>query len=146
MTQLLCSTLFGPEYDDATVQNIAEVACESGKSIEITYLTEFQTRSPLLPPGGYIIKYISGSFLLLKMNPATSVVGGPDGLQVAWKSSLAHKWTSVAFMEAHLPTADKLFYLEFTGSHRLRLTPPADAVGTVKLRVLRCVPRMLETR
>ena len=146
MTQLLCSTLFGPEYDDATVENIADVACESGKSIEITYLTEFQTRSPLLPPGGYIIKYINGSFLLLKMNPAASVVGGANGLQVTWKSSLAHNWTSVAFMEADQPTTDKPFYLEFTVPHRLRLIPPMDAVGTVKLRVLRCIPRMLERR
>lgn len=146
MTQLLCSTLFGPEYDDATVQNIADVVCESGKLTEVTYLTEFQTKSPLLPPGGYIIKYIHGSFLLLKQDPATSVVGGMNGLQVSWKSSLAHNWTSVAFMEADQPAADKLFYLEFTVPHRLRLMPPMDAVGSVKLRVLRCVPRMLERR
>jgi hypothetical protein len=154
----IAAAIFGPEYIDATVIDfgILEIFSNpsfSAKSIDIHNKVPGLT-SPLLPPGGYIVKYISGAFLLLNGNPAVFVVGGKRGLQIEWKSVVGHNWTSVgypieietsnaeAFKLTDMTNLNNCFYMEFTTPHRLRLVPPCGSVGSVRVRIWRHIPPM----
>jgi hypothetical protein len=153
-------SMFGQEYIDATAVDfgIFEVIGGSSNSIKSTGIcdtTQLGLTLSLLPPGGYIIKYISGAFLLLNGEPAVFVVGGNRGMRVEWKSSTSHNWTSVSYpieMEAvnaeefksiNMANLDNLFYFEFTTPHRLQLVPPIGSAGRVRVRVWRHIPPIL---
>jgi hypothetical protein len=109
----------------------------------------------LLPPGGYIVKYISGAFLLLNGDPAVFVVGGKRGMRIEWKSSIGRDWASIGYpIELEAPSVEAFrsvdtaslsncFYMEFTVPHRLRLTPPCNSVGNVRVRIWRHIPPVL---
>lgn len=152
--------MFGPEYIDATSVDLGifEVVGGSSQHIKPTDVrdtTQPGLTSSLLPPGGYIVKYISGAFLLLNGEPAVFVVGSSRGMQVEWKSSIGHNWTSTnypieveavnadAFKSIDMSNLNNLFYLEFTMPHRLRLTPPNGSAGRVRVRVWRHIPTVL---
>ena len=156
----IAASMFGPEYIDALpvdfgIIEISGNPSNSVRSTDIPSRTQSGLASLLLPPGGYIVKYISGAFLLLGGDPAVFVVGGKRGMQVEWKSSIGHDWTSIGYpieVEAANAEVFKLvdianlnhcFYLEFTVPHRLKLTPPNGSVGSVRVRVWRHIPPVL---
>ena len=92
-------SMFGPEYVDAIsvdfgILEIPSNTSGSVKSVDVYSKTQSGLMSILLPPGGYIVKYISGAFLLLNGDPAVFVVGSKRGMQIEWKSAIGHKWTS----------------------------------------------------
>ena len=152
--------MFGPEYIDATpidfgILEIPGNPSSSSKSTDIYSNNQSGLASLLLPPGGYIVKYISGAFLLLNGDPAVFVVGGRRGVRIEWKSSTGHDWTSIgypietessnveAFRLVDMTNLNHCFYMEFTIPHRLRLTPPCSSVGSVRVRIWRHIPTVL---
>ncbi|MCK9557984.1 MAG: hypothetical protein M0R50_08100 [Candidatus Cloacimonetes bacterium] len=152
--------MFGPEYINATLVDfgfleIAGSPSNNIKPIDIYNKTQSGLTSLLLPPGGYIVKYISGAFLLLNGDPAIFVVGGKRGMQIEWKSSIGQNWTSVGYpIDLEASKADEFksidmtnlnhcFYMEFTIPHRLRFIPPCGSVGNVRVRIWRHVPYCL---
>jgi hypothetical protein len=156
----IAASIFGPEYIGATpvdfgTFNLQGNPTNSIRSIDIHSRTSPDSESLLLPPGGYIVKYISGAFLLLNGDPAIFVVGGKRGMQVEWKSSIGREWTSIgypieleapsveAFRSINAASLNNCFYMEFTVPHRLRLTLPCNSVGSVYVRIWRHIPPVL---
>ena len=152
MNQLIASAVFGPEYDDSDFEIIASPKCDANSALDISYTPKGEPQTKLLPPGGYVIKYISGALLLLGSSPAEFVVGGKRGIQISWKSNVTHLLSSSEFPIREVmsnqdafttieQTVDRLFCIEFTVPHRLMIVAPANAVGSVKFRVLRFKPK-----
>jgi hypothetical protein len=156
----IAASMFGPEYIgaipvDLGILEIQGNSSNISKSIDIYSKAPANLESLLLPPGGYIVKYISGAFLLLNGDPAVFVVGGKRGMKVEWKSSSSKDWTSVGYpIELEAPSVESFrsidttnlnncFYLEFTAPHRLRLTQPCNSVGSVRVRIWRHIPPVL---
>jgi hypothetical protein len=152
--------MFGPEYIDSSSIDFGaiDIPCNPSntpKSVDIYNRNISGLTSLLLPPGGYIVKYISGAFLLLNGDPAVFVVGGKRGMKIEWKSNVGHQWTVVSYpieIEASNAEAFKFidmanlkhcFYMEFTVPHRLRLTSPCNSVGSVRVRIWRHIPPVL---
>lgn len=148
--------MFGPEYVDAEAVDFGAFEISGDQQTKSVDICDSQHNSTLiLPPGGYIIKYISGAFLLLNGEPAVFVVGGKRGMQVEWKSSTGRNWTSVgypiedeavsaeAFKSINMANLTNVFYIELTTPHRLRLTSPGGSVGRVRTRVWRHIPSVL---
>jgi len=152
--------MFGPEYINALQIDFGVLEIPGNSSSMIKYVDVYsQTQSGitslLLPPGGYIVKYISGAFLLLNGDPAVFVVGGKRGVQVEWKSNVGHDWTSVGYpIEIETPNAEAFkfidmtnlnhcLFMEFTVPHRLRFASPCNSVGNVCVRTWRYVPPVL---
>jgi hypothetical protein len=152
--------MFGPEYVDAIsvdfgILEIPSNTSGSVKSVDVYSKTQSGLMSILLPPGGYIVKYISGAFLLLNGDPAVFVVGSKRGMQIEWKSAIGHKWTSTwypieneasnneAFKRVDMTNLNHCFYIEFTAPHQLRFTPPCHSVGSVRVRIWRYIPPVL---
>lgn len=152
--------MFGPEYIGAMsvdfgIFEIPGNSLNSAKSTDIYNKTQSGAAALLLPPGGYIVKYISGAFLLLNGDPAVFVVGGRRGMQIEWQSNIGHNWTSVgypieveasnaeAFRLVDMTNLNHCFYMEFTTPHRLRLIPPRNSVGSVRVRIWRHIPTVL---
>ncbi len=155
MNKTLAATLFGPEYDNAQVETIGSYECSTSRgALDIVYRVGPNINMTLLPPGGYVIRYLEGSYLLMQHTPLIFVIGGELGMHVGWKSAAAKDWTSVPFPIAKeiidpsdLKSIDasavhNLFYLEFTKPHRLQLVPPKGA-GMVKVRIVRYVPSFM---
>jgi hypothetical protein len=156
----IAASVFGPEYIDAVPVDfgILEIPSNSSgiiKSTDIYSRTPANLESLLLPPGGYIVKYISGAFLLLNGEPAIFVVGGKRGMQIEWKSSIGQNWTSTcypinleapsvdAFRSVDTTNLNNCFYMEFTVPHRLRIIQPCNSVGSVRVRIWRHIPPVL---
>jgi hypothetical protein len=156
----IAANMFGPEYRDASpvdfgVLEIGGNVSNISKCVDIYNKSQSGLDSLLLPPGGYIVKYISGAFLLLDGDPAVFVVGGNRGMRIEWKSSIGHNWTSVGYpIENEAPNIEPFrsidmanlnhcFYMEFTVPHRLRLVPPNNSVGNVRVRIWRHIPQVL---
>ena len=152
----LAESLFGPEYSDAISESVGMFTCRAGTGpVDIIHTAGPNIKMSLLPPGGYAIGYLGGSFLLIGVSPTTFVVGGDNGMQVRWRSDKAFDWTETGFaLEGRLPEmpqfrhatsidVDSLFYLEFTRPHRMQLVPPNQAAGNVKVRVTRYVPKFI---
>lgn len=145
--------MFGPEYVGSTQIDLGVIEIGQSKPVDI-YIKSPIWPTQLLPPGGYIIKYINGAFLLLGDGPAVFVVGGKRGMQVQWQSSTANQWTSVHYpIDTEVVNVDSLksidmtnlknyFYIEFTTPHKMQIVPPKSSVGSVRLRVWRYVPTM----
>jgi len=143
--------LFGPEYESA-VQEVVMTILVSDSPVDIIYKYGPMQMS-LLPPGGYVIRYVEGSFSVATSPPA-QVVGGEYGLRVRWKSSISTKWTELPFpceCPTRIPVSGKQqyignpqFHLEITRPHRLQLVPPKSLYGSVKVRVLRYVSPAVE--
>jgi hypothetical protein len=158
----IAASIFGPEYIDASSIDLGIFEVPGNSSNLVKQVDVYSKMQPglvslLLPPGGYIVKYISGAFLLLNGSPAVFVVGGKRGTQIEWKSSIGHNWTSIAYpidveasnVNAIKPTdmadLNHCFYMEFTIPHRLRLVPPCNSVGSVRMRIWRHIPRCLSS-
>jgi hypothetical protein len=156
----IAASLFGPEYIGSSVVDFGIFELIGNPSSSIRYVdiydkTQIWSASLLLPPGGYIVKYISGAFLLLNGSPAVFVVGGKRGMRVEWRSSTSHDWTSVsypieveasnseAFRYINMSDLNNCFYLEFTTPHKLRLASSRGLVGSVRVRVWRHIPTVL---
>jgi hypothetical protein len=153
----IAASIFGPEYINSLPDDfgIIEVSGNPTGLVKPIDVCNKGSASLLLPLGGYIVKYISGAFLLLKGSPAIFVVGGKRGLQVEWKSIAGANWTSIgypieveatnveAFKRVDMTDLNNCFYLEFTSPHRLRFSPPADSVGSVRVRIWRHIPPAL---
>lgn len=147
----MASSLFGPQYQDAIEEDVGIFEVFASKQLEVVYNSS-GIKLSLLPPGGYVIKYVSGHYLLLNSNSTKFVVGGSSGLHVCWSSTLTSKWTTVEHpindekdepkFDSH--NLDSLIYLEFTTSHKMLLNPPSRAVGSVKLKIIRYIPRHLD--
>jgi hypothetical protein len=146
----VASGIFGPEYSGASEEEIGTFDVEVLEPVDVIYKVTSDMKLNLLPPGGYVIRYVSGSYLLLNESPTKFVVGGSNGMQIKWSSSDARDWTSAPFAmydEKDEPnfhaSADlqDLSYVEFTKAHRLQLVPPENAVGSVVIRVIRYVPK-----
>jgi len=132
--------LFGPEYE-AAEQEVVAVLQISNKPVDIIYKYG-PLQMTLLPLGGYIIRYLEGSFVV-PTDPPARVVGGEYGMSVRWKSSISTQWTELPFpcesIEKQRYIGSPQFHLEITRPHRLQLVPPENAHGSVKVRVLRYV-------
>jgi len=111
--------LFGPEYE-ASEQEVVAVLQISSKPVDVVY-QQGPMKMNLLPVGGYVIRYIEGSFIA-PTDPPERVVGGVYGLMVRWKSSISTQWSELPFpCESHgkQQFAGSLqFYLETTRPHR----------------------------
>jgi hypothetical protein len=147
----IASSLFGPEYVDATSEDLGLFEIGAKQVKDIVYNAP-NIPMTMLPPGGYVLRYISGNFILLDTVPTKFVVGGHRGLQVEWSSEADGDWIEHPFAvddqldePNFVPSTDisDLTYIEFTKSHRLRLSAPSKAAGTVKIRVVRYVPEFL---
>lgn len=132
--------LFGPEYGGAAQELVGTLQI-SNSIVDLVYKYGPMQMS-LLPPGGYVIRYLDGSFLV-NSDPPARVVGGARGMAVRWKSSISTIWTELPFP---CESAEKLqfvgspqFHLEITRPHRIQLIPPSNSHGSVKVRVLRYV-------
>jgi hypothetical protein len=156
----IAASIFGPEYIDALpvdfgILEIPGNASSTIKSIDVYSKTQSGLVSVLLPPGGYIVKYISGAFLLLNGDPAVFVVGSKRGMRVEWKSVVGRNWTSTeypindegsnneVFRHIDMTNLNHCFYMEFTTPHQLRLTPPCHSIGSVRVRIWRYIPPVL---
>lgn len=132
--------LFGPEYE-AAEQEVVSVLQVGSDPIDIIYKYG-PMQMNLLPPGGYIIRYLEGSYMV-STDPPTRVVGGEYGLLVRWKSSISTQWTELPFpcesAEKQQYIGPPQWHLEITRPHRLQLVPPKHSHGSVKVRVLRYV-------
>ena len=132
--------LFGPEYAGAT-QEVVSVLRVSNESVDIVY-QHGPMQMHLLPLGGYVIRYLEGSFAV-PTDPPAQVVGGEYGMRVRWKSSISTRWSELPFPCETIGKQQYIgspqFHLEITRPHRLQLIPPEGAHGSVKLRVLRYV-------
>jgi len=129
---MISEDLFGPEYANAVEELVATIKV-GREPIDVIYEYGKMVMA-ILPPGGYVIRHIDGSFRL-DTTPPKVVVGGPFGLKVNWRSSVSLEWNSIG-----LP-ADGQFHLELTRPHRIQLVPPENGSGQVKIRVLRYVMR-----
>lgn len=109
------------EYDSAT-QEIVGTFEVSREALDIVYQSG-PIKMGLLPPGTYGIHHVSGNF-----NGC-----GLAGMVVMWKSSVSQVWTSCQYSDD--------FTFEATSPHRIRLMPPAGFGGSVKVKVLRYVPK-----
>ena len=152
MNQLLATTVFGPEYQDTDFEVVSTPVLNANSIVDVMYGSTAGQRTKLLPPGGYMVKYVSGAFLLLDSNPVSFVVGGEKGASVLWKSNVTYLWSRIAFpiddakseaigFASLESTVDKLFCVEFTIPHRLQLVSPTKAVGSVKFKILRFKPK-----
>lgn len=134
--------LFGPEYDGAK-QEVVSTLHVGDKPIDIIY-QHGPMQMSLLPLGGYVIRYLEGSFIVAS-NPTIKVVGGKFGLRVRWKSSISTQWSELPFPceldEKQQYAGFPQFYLEITRPHRMQLVPPDNSHGSVKVRVLRYVSK-----
>jgi hypothetical protein len=156
----IAASIFGPEYIEAVSVDFGVLDLQGNptsivRSTDVRSRTSPDLESLLLPPGGYIVKYISGAFLLLNGDPAVFVVGGKRGMRIEWKSSVGRDWTSVgypieleapsveAFRSVDTASLNNCFYMEFTVPHRLKLTPPCNSVGNVRVRIWRHIPPVL---
>ena len=132
--------LFGPEYEGAK-QEVVSVLRVCDKPIDIIYQYGPMQMS-LLPLGGYVIRYLEGSFAVAA-DPPIKVVGGKFGLRVRWKSSISTQWSELPFpcesegKQQYIGSPQ--FHLEITRPHRMQLLPPDNSHGSVKVRVLRYV-------
>lgn len=131
--------LFGPEYAGAEQEVVAALLI-SDKPVDIVYKYG-QMQMYLLPVGGYVIRYLEGSFAI--SNPPAQVVGGDCGMWVRWKSSISTQWNELPFPCEEIGKQQFIgspqFHLEITRPHRIQLIPPESAHGSVKVRVLRYV-------
>jgi len=137
--------LFGPEYKNAEQHLVATVQVGT-TPVDVVYQYGPMQMS-ILPPGGYLIRYLEGYFSVPSM-PQARVVGGKGGLVVRWKSSISTLWSSIPFPcevegKQHF-AGEPFFHLEITRPHRLQLVPPGGAHGGVKVRVLRYSPSLQE--
>lgn len=139
--ETLAVELFGPEYANAVAEVLGtfEVDAQLGHTA-VSYSTIPNIRTDLLPSGGYVIRYVSGSFLLLGATPVTFVVGGQTGLWVRWRTVGVQDWTEAPFpleIAKNKQELPGLFYLELTRPHQMELVAPSHSAGNVKLRVVR---------
>ena len=132
--------LFGPEYELAS-QEVVAVLHVSDRPIDIVYKHGSMQMS-LLPPGGYVVRYLDGSYSV-NSDPPMKVVGGEYGLMVRWKSSVSTHWSELPFPcgldDRQQYAGSPQFHLEITRPHRIQLVPPNNSYGSVKVRVLRYV-------
>ena len=132
--------LFGPEYEGATQEAVA-VLSVSNDPVDIVY-QHGPMQMSLLPVGGYLIRYLEGSYAVAS-DPPAQVVGGKFGLKVRWKSSISTQWAEIPFpcesAEERQFVGSPQFHLEITRPHRIQLVPPPNSYGSVKVRVLRYV-------
>lgn len=137
--------LFGPEYQGAT-QEVVAVLQISNNPVDIIYKYGPMQMS-LLPVGGYVIRYLEGSFAVAS-DPPAQVVGGKFGMKVRWKSSISTQWTELPFpcesAEKRQFVGSPQFHLEITRPHRMQLIPPPNSHGSVKVRVLRYASPVLQ--
>ena len=148
----VAASLFGVEYEDADTEFISTTSVASGKEFyDVVHEPEPSVINHFLPPGGYVIRYMEGSYLLLDEIPTKFVIGGPRGLKVRW--SRQKKWTEANFSIKEKmsepsgfiasPDVSDLFYLEFTRPHKMQLVPPPNAAGSIRVRVIRFIPNFV---
>lgn len=148
----IASGIFGLEYINAESEDLGVFKIGIREPVDIIYKIDPNIKMTMLPPGGYVIRFLEGSYILLNESPTKFVVGGVKGLTVQWASGTSMGWTEANFGVQDIldvpefpPSTDvsELSYLEFTKSHRLRLVPPVDVAGAVTVRVVRYVPEHL---
>lgn len=151
MTQYsVANNFFGPDYAGSDPEFVGSFTVKANRPpVDISYSLGGISMS-LLPPGGYIIRYVSGSFLIMSRTPTFLVIGGADGLHVEWMANKARSWSTAPFNiiqqasdEQELrrlvnPNAvNNIMQLEFTKPHRLRLIPPQHVIGEAKFKIMR---------
>ena len=147
--------LFGPDYAIAISEDLGKFVVTAGKnSVDATYPLGDGRRIKVLPPGGYLINYISGAFA--GRLGSGHKVGGQGGLAIRWRRAHSNDWTLALFpglgsgtpseLEILYKSADlasAIFWIEFTAQHELLLVPPPGSAGKVTVSILRYVPRHL---
>jgi len=152
----IAESLFGPEYANSVSESVGTFLCRSGAGpIDIIYEVGQNIKLNILPVGGYVIRYLEGSFLLMGRVPTAFVIGGDSGLRVGWTADETLGWTETGFVLGeetkekvrHAASVDVngLFYLELLTPHRIQLKPPHGAAGDVKVKVTRYVPKFLSS-
>ncbi len=143
-TQQLAGALFGPDYLEARFEEIGLFEISNRKSLDVK-----TGDSTALPPGGYVLRYSSGEYLA-PGQPET-FVGGTNGLVVRWKDTEGQHWDSINFPDVrpHAPgfttgwEMSHLVAVEFMRPNHMSFVPPKSAVGTVKIRIIRFIPKFL---
>lgn len=147
---------FGVDYSGSVPESVGTFTVKANaQPLDISYRLGGQEMS-ILPPGGYIIKYIEGSFLIMKKAPTFLAIGGENGFQVSWMCSRSRSWSTVPFnidyeaadakelRRSINPThVNSILQMEFTRPHRLQLIAPEKAAGEVKVKIIRYASRYL---
>lgn len=146
---------FGPDYS-GNPEFVGSFTIKANQSeVDVTYKVDGLNMS-VLPPGGYLLKYVEGSYLILSNTPTFLTIGGKSGLHVSWMCNKSTNWSTAPFnisyeatdakdlrRNANPDSVDHIMQLEFTRPHRLRLMPPEKAAGHVKIKVMRYVSQSL---
>ncbi len=146
-TEQLAGAIFGPDYFSVKLEEIGlfDVAANR-KPVEV------KKRGVIdLPPGGYVLRYSSGEYLVA--GQTTTIVGGKHGLKIKWKPATGQSWEELPFPDIRPRAAgfsagwdaSHLMSIEFGHPSHLILEPPSynSAVGTVKIRIIRFIPKFL---
>lgn len=156
MQYSVSASFFGPDYKDVVPDTIGTFDVKANSNpIDVVAVIGGMNMS-ILPPGGYIIKYIEGSFLVMSKVPTFLTIGGLDGLQVGWRMSRSKSWSIAPFNIDYKASDDKelarninpsysasIMQLEFTRPHRLQLIAPKKSAGRVKVKILRYASKYL---
>lgn len=147
-TEQLAGALFGPDYFSVKREEIGLFdVVANRKPIEVK-----RRGSIDLPPGGYLIRYSAGEYLAI--GQTTTIVGGKYGLKIKWKPANGPVWEVLSFpdIKPHAAgfsagwDASHLMAIELNHLSHLTIEPPTPntAVGTVKIRIIRFIPKFLK--
>lgn len=136
----IAEVLFGPEYTGSVSEDLGQYDVTSNRYVNILYKGNNMVTS-ILPPGGYVIKYLRGYYLAFDGNGTQNIINhNGSGLKVRWCDSNVREWTDVDFPNINVTKGtltinniDDLFYLEFTTPHRLQLYA-TSIMGSVSIR------------
>jgi hypothetical protein len=156
MDYTAANNFFGPDYDGAEVELVGTFDVKANAApVDVTYQFGPDMMS-ILPTGGYIIKYMKGSYLIMSQVPTFLTIGGESGLRIGWMSSSSRSWSIAPFNIDYKATDENelrkninpahgqsIMQLEFTRPHRLQLLPPSQSAGSVKVKIMRYASKCL---
>jgi len=140
------NALFGVGYDPKEAKHIGTYEVENDP-IDIT-INYGPFKHFILPPGGYAIYYKNGGFNSDEY-PDRSIVGGSEGMQINWKSQNSQMWNSLPFPLIESKNCDTIgpehvFTIEMLEKSQLRISPPTNMSGAVKLNVYFYASKIVE--
>lgn len=137
-------SVFGQDYIISQVEELDNLEILTGRSARAQYKANDQVSS-ILPPGAYVVKYLSGKF----MSTVTKqyIIGGIGGLKVSWKQTDSNEWTNIFYPPLAIDQDEapeqlsQFVWVEFTKPHELMIHPPDKSIGQVTVGISRYVPR-----